>query len=120
MGRALARLYAHVVDDRTGSGWRIPALDDDRCNTIMELLMAPAASAVVLGVARSGSLFLEYPIMRFVSFHLFSLYLWHLVVIRVVPVPDAIKHAFVPRLAYTLAVSLVVALGSYLFVERQF
>ena len=92
---------------------------DDRYTTIMELAMAPAASAVVLGVARSGSRFLEHPLMRFIGAISFSLYLWHQVVLRV-PVPHAIVHAFLPRLALTLVISIAVALASYVLVERPF
>jgi peptidoglycan/LPS O-acetylase OafA/YrhL len=93
---------------------------DTRADTIMELAMAPAASAVVLGIARRGSAILAHPAMRFVGAISFSLYLWHQVVLRLVPVPHVIAHAFLPRLAYTLVISLAVALASYVCVERPF
>jgi peptidoglycan/LPS O-acetylase OafA/YrhL len=96
------------------------AFDNDQITPVTEVLMAPAASAVVFGVARSGSRFLEHPIMRFLGAISFSLYLWHMVVIKVAPVPHAIAHVFVARALYTTLLTVPVALASYLFVERPF
>jgi peptidoglycan/LPS O-acetylase OafA/YrhL len=96
------------------------ARDEAVLTPITELAIAPAASAVVLGVARAGNRFLEHPLMRFFGAISFSLYLWHQAILRAVPVPASIAHAFWPRLAVTLALSIPVALASYLFVERPF
>ncbi|HEY1546293.1 MAG TPA: acyltransferase [Kofleriaceae bacterium] len=96
------------------------ARDEAVLTPVTELAIAPAASAVVLGVARTGNRFLEHPIMRFLGAISFSLYLWHQAILRAVPVPHSIVHSFLPRLGFTLALSIPVALASYLFVERPF
>jgi peptidoglycan/LPS O-acetylase OafA/YrhL len=93
---------------------------DHVATPVTELMMAPAASAVVLGVARGGAPILEHPILRFLGGISFSLYLWHFPVLRIVPVPDAIAHSLALRLPYTLAIAIPVALVSYLCVERPF
>lgn len=95
-------------------------IDSDQITPVTELLMAPAASAVVLGAARGGARWLEHPVMRLLGTLSFSVYLWHKVVLRVVPVPQVIEHAFGPRVCYTIAATLPVAMLSYLFVERPF
>src|SRR6516162_7790775 len=43
----LSRLYAKVVDQRTGSGWRIPALDGLRGIAAMMVLVAHTRQRVV-------------------------------------------------------------------------
>ncbi len=87
---------------------------------ITEVLIAPAASAVVLGVARGGARFLEHPAMRFLGAISFSMYLWHMVVLRWAPCPDFIATSFGLRVIYTFCLTVPVALGSYLLVERPF
>jgi peptidoglycan/LPS O-acetylase OafA/YrhL len=90
--------------------WRTPTT---------EVLMAPAASAIVLGAARGGARFLERPTMRFLGAISFSIYLWHAVVIHLVPVPRAFE-TFGPRVGYTVALTIPLALASYLVIERPF
>jgi peptidoglycan/LPS O-acetylase OafA/YrhL len=94
--------------------------DPDTSVPILEVLMAPAASMVVLGAARGGARFLEHPAMRFLGALSFSIYLWHMVVLRLAPVPHALENAFGFRVFYTFALTLPVALVGYLAIERPF
>lgn len=98
----------------------ISARTDHVATQVTELMMVPAASAVVLGAARGGAPILEHPFLRFLGGISFSLYLWHFVVIRTVPVPDAIAHSFALRLPYTIAIAIPVAFASYACIERPF
>jgi len=82
--------------------------------------LGPLASIVVLGAARGGAPLLEHPIMRFLGGISFSLYLWHFVVIRIVPVPGAFADVFVMRAPCTTALSVPVATISFPCIERPF
>lgn len=94
--------------------------DSPAMTPVTALLMAPAASAVVLGVARGGAPWLAHPVLRFLGGISFSLYLWHMVVIKAVPCPPTIAGSFGLRLGFTLAIAVPLALASYLFIERPF
>lgn len=87
---------------------------------VTEVLIAPAASAVVLGTARGGARLLEHPVLRFLGAISFSVYLWHMVVIRIVPLPSVIAHSFGLRVLATTAITVPLGLLSYLCVERPF
>jgi peptidoglycan/LPS O-acetylase OafA/YrhL len=111
LGVAAYVAFAPVASYLTSScNWRTPPT---------EVLMAPAASAIVLGAARGGARFLERPTMRFLGTISFSLYLWHSVVIARIPVPHALAR-FGPRVAFTLALTIPLAFASYLVIERPF
>jgi peptidoglycan/LPS O-acetylase OafA/YrhL len=93
---------------------------DQLLTPLTMLMMAPFASAIVLGAARGGAPILEHPIMRFLGAISFSIYLWHFVVIRFVPVPGVVAESFLLRAALTTAITIPVATLSYLFIERPF
>lgn len=87
---------------------------------ITMVALAPAASLLVLGAARGGAPLLAHPVLRFLGGISFSIYLWHFVVIRVVPVPAPISEMFWTRVLYTTAITVPAATVSFLFVERPF
>jgi peptidoglycan/LPS O-acetylase OafA/YrhL len=91
-----------------------------RLNAMLEVLAAPLASCVVLGVARGGAPLLEHPVLRFLGAISFSLYLWHMAILRYVPVPKLFVRPLGARLAFTVALSVPLAVISYLIVERPF
>lgn len=97
------------------------AQESDHVLTPLTMLaMAPFASLAVLGAARGGARVLEHPTLRFLGGISFSVYLWHLVVIRVVPVPGAIVDKYWLRVVYTTLATIPVATISFLLIERPF
>ncbi len=92
----------------------------DAWNPVAELLFAPAAAMVVLGVARGGAPILEHPALRLLGAISYSIYLWHMVVIRNLPLPSVIAHSFPLRVIVTSVVTIAISTIFYLCVERPF
>jgi peptidoglycan/LPS O-acetylase OafA/YrhL len=86
----------------------------------MGLALAPFATAIVLSTAWGAQEVFRNSVLRFFGLISFSLYLWHLVIIRNVPLPAVIRDSFWTRLPITVLIAGAVSFVLYLTVERPF
>lgn len=94
---------------------------DNRVSTkVMNVVLAPFAAMLVLAVARGDGVFFRNAAVRLLGAISYSLYLWHLVIIIRMPAPDAVAHNFFYLFISAGLASLVVAVGSFLLIERPF
>jgi peptidoglycan/LPS O-acetylase OafA/YrhL len=86
----------------------------------MGLVLAPFATAIVLSTAWGAQDVFRNGVLRFFGLISFSLYLWHLVIIRNVPLPAIVGDSFWTRLPLTVVMSGALSFVLYLAVERPF
>ena len=60
------------------------------------------------------------PVMRFIGGISFSLYLWHMIVIKKAPTPAFVASSFPLFAVYVTVLSVAIAVVMYLAVERPF
>jgi peptidoglycan/LPS O-acetylase OafA/YrhL len=84
------------------------------------LLITPFACMTVLGVAWGACGWLASFPLRFIGSISFSLYLWHLVFITLVPIPLIFSNSLGSCLAWVLAVSIAFSALNYQLIERPF
>lgn len=87
---------------------------------ISNLVLVPGVVALVLSAAGGAQEWLAARPLRFVGKISFSLYLWHYVVIKYVPIPTALSHSVIARVAHALIFSLPIAYLGHRFVEMPF
>lgn len=86
----------------------------------MALALAPFATGIVLSAAWGAQEFFCGRVLRLFGLISFSLYLWHLVVIRNVPLPHVVRDSFWLRLPVTVVLAGCLSFLLYLTIERPF